>query len=291
MSFPRLRALAAFTVLLPLAVCASAQSNGAAKIEFPAASPLSVLRQRVGLTDFEIVYSRPSVKGRQIFGALEAYGTVWRTGANAATVIRFNTPITFGGSPVPAGTYSLFTIPDRDAWTVILNAEHDQWGAYRYDRARDVARVTVPAKTLSEPVETFTLSLDDLRDESATLTIVWERVRVAVPLVVDVESKLLPQIEAVMAAPDKKLPGVYFNSALFYFDHGQDLNKALAWVNEAIVLNPQAFYAVHLKAKILAKLGRTDEAIAAAQASIELSRAAHDQGYVTLNQDLIKSLK
>ena len=269
----------------------AAQNASAPRIEFPAASPLSTLHQRVGLTDFEVVYSRPSVKGRRIFGALEPYGAVWRTGANAATTLSFNTPVTIEGVNVPAGKYSLFTIPDRDEWIVILNKESDQWGAYRYDRNQDAARVKVKPAALAEPVETLTITFGDIRDESAVLSIAWENVRVSAHIRVDVEGKLLPQIEAVMASPEKKLPGVYFNSALFYFDHGQDLTKALTWVNEAIALNPKAFYAVHLKAKILARLDRKEEAIAAAKESIELATAARDQGYVKLNEDLIGSLQ
>lgn len=133
--------------------------------------------------------------------------------------------------------------------------------------------------------------LKDLRDESATLVISWEKVRVPVQITVDVEKKLIPQIEAAMASPEKKSAGVYFSAAQFYLDHGQDLNKALAWANEAVTLSPKAHYMVHLKAKILAKLGRREEAIAAAQQSTELAEAARDFGYLKLNADLISKLK
>jgi hypothetical protein len=275
-------------------VCSSlayAQSNQGPKVEFPDASPVSTVKQRVGLTDFEIVYARPSVKGRQIFGGLQAYGEVWRTGANAATRITFNSPVKFAGTEVPAGTYALFTIPERDSWTVILNKQFEQWGAYRYDASQDVTRVKVPVQTLEKPVETLTIGFDELRDESAVLAIEWEKVRVPVPVQVDVEGKLLPQIEAAMASPEKKSAGLYFNSARYYFDHGKDLNKALTWVNEAIAQNPKAFYMVHLKAKILAKLGQKEEAIAAAKHSMELAEAAKDQSYVRQNKDLISKLQ
>jgi hypothetical protein len=284
----------AFSALMALALGSSivnGQSAPAPKLEFPAASPSSTLKQRVGLTDFEIVYSRPGVKGRQIWGAMEAYGKVWRTGANSATKITFTTPVKFNGVEAPAGTYALFTIPDPKEWTIILNRESDQWGAYRYNESLDVLRVKVKAETLPKVQETFSITFEDIRDEAALLVLAWENLRVPIPIGVEVESKLIPQIEAAMASPEKKSAGVYFSSAQFYLEHGQDLNKALAWANEAVTLSPKAHYMVHVKAKILAKLGRKEEAIATAKESIALAEAAKDLGYVKLNNDLISSLK
>ncbi|HNB24486.1 MAG TPA: DUF2911 domain-containing protein, partial [Candidatus Melainabacteria bacterium] len=99
-----------------------------AKLEFPAASPPCTLKQRVGLTDVEINYSRPGVKGREIFGSMIPYGKVWRTGANAATKLTFSTDVKLNGHEIPAGSYALVTIPDKDEWTVIINKGSDQWG-------------------------------------------------------------------------------------------------------------------------------------------------------------------
>jgi len=260
-------------------------------VEFPTPSPLSTLKQRVGLTDVEVVYSRPGLKGRQIFGNMHTYGEVWRTGANAATKLTFSTPVKFGGVEVPAGSYGLFTIPDKDEWTVILNRDWTQWGAFLYDKTKDVVRVKVKPVALPYVVETLTIDFDDLRDESATFVLSWEKTRVPVPLEVEVASKVLPQIDALMKSKGKKAPSVYFSSAQFYFDHGQDLNRALGWVDEALAMNPNAYITLNLKAKILAKLGRKAEAIAAAKQSAELAIDEKDSGMAKLNIDLISSLQ
>jgi hypothetical protein len=263
------------------------------RIEFPAASPTVVIRQQVGLTNFELTYSRPSVKGREIFGGLQAYGTVWRTGANAATKITFDTVIQFGGKTVQPGTYALFSIPEETTWTVILNAESDQWGAFNYDETKDVIRVQVDAVQLEQPVETFALWFNTLRDETAELTISWESVRVAIPITVDVQTKLVPQIEAVMNSGKEQRDYVYIQSAGFYYDHELDLRKAAKWIDMALKQTPNAFWMLHLKAKIHAKLGNKAVAIAAAEASTRFAIAQEglESGYKKMNDELLANLK
>jgi len=258
------------------------------KVDFPAPSPACTLKQHVGLTDIEIVYSRPGVKGRPIFGGLVPYGQVWRTGANNATKITFSTPVKLNGAEIPAGTYALFTIPGETEWTIIINKGATQWGAFQYNETNDLVRVKATPLKLAEPVETFTIEINDIRDESATLNLTWEKTRVPVKLEVELVSKLVPQIEAVMSAAEGRKP--YYQAALFYYDHGQDLQKASKWVDAAIA-EREAYYIVNLKARILAKLGDKEGAIAAAKRSTELAIKAKDTGYVKLNEDLISSLK
>ncbi len=262
----------------------------APKVEFPAASPACTIKQRVGLTDIEIIYSRPSMKGRQIFGAdgLVPNGKVWRTGANNATKITFSTDVKLNGTAIPAGTYALFTIPGDDEWTVIINKGAAQWGAFQYDATVDVARFKATPTRLAEQIESFAIAFDQLRDESANLYLIWDHTVVPIKVEVDLTSKLLPQIEAAMSAEGGNKP--YFQAATFYYDHGQDLQKAKDWV-EAAIKQREAHYIVHLKAKILAKLGDKDGAIAAAKRSSELAVKAKDTGYVKMNDDLISSLK
>src|SRR4051812_21426162 len=200
----------------------------APKVDFPQPSPTCTLKQHVGLTDIEIVYSRPGVKGRKIFGGLVGYSEVWRTGANSATKITFSTPVKINGADIPAGTYGLFTIPGEKEWTIIINKGSAQWGAYQYNEKDDLVRVKATPVKLADSVETFTIDFDDIRDESATLDLIWEKTRVPIKLQVDLVSKLVPQIEAAMSAPDGQKP--YFQAAMFYYDHGQDLQKANKWV-------------------------------------------------------------
>jgi len=260
----------------------------APRVEFPAPSPASTVKQRVGLSDIEIVYSRPGVKGRTIFGGLVPYGEVWRTGANQSTKVTFSTPVKINGTAVPAGTYALYTIPEANEWTVILYKNTALASTADYDPKDDVARVKAKPVKLSQAVESFTIDVNDIRDESATLNLAWDKTRVSVKLEVDLKSRLVPQIEAAMAAPEGAKP--YYQAAMFYYDHGLDLEKARKWI-DAAVAEREAHFTVHLKAKILAKLGDKAGAIAAAKQSTELAIQAKDNSYVKLNKDLISSLR
>lgn len=271
---------------------AHAQTPG---IAFPAASPACTLKQRVGLTDITVVYSRPSVKGREIFGGIVPYGVVWRTGANQATTLTFSTPVKLEGHEIPAGTYSLFTIPGRDEWTIIINKNANQWGAFQYTNKEDLLRFQVTPVTLRDTsIETFAIEFNHIRDESALLELVWDKTVVPIHLTVDVSDKLVPQIEAAMAAPGNKSEFLYFQAATFYYDHDLDLKKALEWVDAGLANNPRIAYEIlHLKAEILAKQGDKAGAIAAAKQSTELAIKAEGPGssFVKMNLDLISSLQ
>jgi hypothetical protein len=263
------------------------------KISFPAASPGATLTQRVGLTDILINYNRPGAKGRKVFGGLVPFDHIWRTGANTATKVSFSTPVKLNGTEIPAGTYELFTIPGAAEWTIVIHKNMSQWGAYSYDEKNDVARIKAKPVALTTPVETLEISVGDLRDESATLNITWEKVRVPVSLTVDVKSTLVPQIEAAMAAGGEKLP--YASAAMYYLENGLDLTKAAAWMDAAIAAQPDAFYLVYRKALILEKLGDRAGALATAQKSLEAANQAPSpalkEEYVGLNQALIARLK
>ena len=263
----------------------------APRVDFPQASPASTLRQRVGVTDVEVVYSRPSARGRTMLGGLNPYGEVWRTGANSATRISFSTPVTFQGAAVAAGSYELFTIPGKDTWTVILQKASGQWGAYAYDPKKDVLRVTATPVALAQPLETFQITFGDLRDDSATLNLEWEAVRVPVKLGFNVVDTIVPQINAVMAGSGTK---PYLQSALFYLDHDLDLAKAKGWIDAEIAAHPDQFYYYYHKARLLAKMGDKPGALEAARKSIDLASKAtgpEKDEYIRLNEALIARLK
>jgi hypothetical protein len=284
MSLKMLRRFPAFACGLLFASHLWAQTP---TVEFPAPSPACTIKQRVGLTDIEVVYSRPSMKGRKIFGSVVPFGTVWRTGANNATKITFSTPVKINGAAIPAGSYSLFTIPGENEWTIILNKNTGQSGT-QYDQKADVVRFKAAPGKLSETVQTLMLEFNGLTDESAVLFLAWEQTIVPLKIEIELAATLVPQIEAVMQSAGGQKP--YYQAAMFYYDHGQDLEKAKQWA-EAAIKQREAHYIVHLKAKILAKLGDKEGAIAAAKRSTELAIAAKDTGYVKMNEDLIASLK
>lgn len=260
-------------------------------LEFPQASPLATVRQRVGLTDVEIVYSRPSAKGRKVFSDLVPYDVLWRTGANAATKITFSTDVVVGGEPLAAGAYSLFTIPGTTVWTVIFNKVPDQSGTSTYDEKQDALRLTVSPVALPSAVETFRIAVDELRSDGATLTLAWEKTQVPVDLKVDVVGAMLPKIQAAMAAEGKK---PYFQAAWFYYENGLDLKQAALWMEEANKERPDTVWMVHRHALVLAKAGDKAGALAKAKASLALAEKAGGAlgaEYKRLNEQLIASLK
>lgn len=269
----------------------------APQVEFPAPSPAASFKQRVGITDVSVEYSRPSMRGRKIFGGLVPYGEVWRTGANSATKITFSTAAKFGGADIAAGTYALFTIPGENEWTVILNNVTGQWGSYAYNVANDVVRVTAKPVAVPAAVETFSIGVSNLAAEgSATLYLMWENVRVPVKIETDLAGMLVPKIEAVMASDSEKKP--YFQAAMFYYENNLDLKKALEWMNAALAANPGQMWMIYRKGLILAKMGDKAGALAAANESLALIKnsppdtpAELKAEYTRLNNALIESLK
>ncbi|MBP7147916.1 MAG: DUF2911 domain-containing protein [Acidobacteria bacterium] len=275
--------LSAVCWLIPLASFALSSPARAQGVEFPAPSPAARVDQRVGVTDLSVVYSSPAVKGRSIWGGLVPYDQLWRTGANAATKFTASRDFTFGGKPVPAGTYSLFTIPGRNGWTVILNSKADLSGTQGYDEKNDVARITVTPETLPAPRERMTFVFSDTTDGSTNLDLEWERLRVRVPITVDTKA-------FVRAGIDKSIGEAWrphFLAARWLLDSGGDLDEALRYANTSIEIKP-GWWNNWVKAQILAKQGKTSDAIAAARRSQELGK--DDNVYGFFKDDIAKAL-
>lgn len=263
-------------------VCAFASSSALApdlfgaeeKFAFPEASQHATIKQRVGLTDVEIDYSRPNIRGREIFGGLVPYGKVWRTGANAATRIKFSDAVKIGGKDVPAGEYALFTIPNETEWTIILSKNSKLWGAYDYKADTDALRVSVKPVAIDSPVESFTIAFDDLKDDGATIVLKWDKTRVPVELTTNTMEKVTQEIESGLKNPKSLDPRFYYQAASFYYDHDKDLEQAAKWIDLAIEKQqPARYFMYYKKAQIEAKLGHKAEAKTAAEKSIELLKA------------------
>ncbi len=261
-----------------------------AQLNTPAPSPAATVSQVVGLTKVDIAYSRPAMRERAIFGGLEPYGELWRTGANAATKISFEEPMTIEGKEIPDGEYSIFSIPGKSEWTVIINKNATASEA-AYKEAEDVARFTVKSQKLSMPAESFTIMFSDVKDNAAKINLMWEKTLVQFSIKdPDVE-------EAVMAQIDAQIPkagnddNVYFAAASYYYENDKDLKKASEWVDKAVSINGEKFWVVHLQAKIYAKMKDKPKAIAAAEKSKALAEKAGNPDYVKLNETLIASLK
>lgn len=258
----------------------------AQQLKTPAPSTTTTVKQDFALSSVELSYSRPGVKGRKIFGDLVPYGKVWRTGANNATTITFGEEVMIGGTKVPAGKYGLLTIPDANEWTVIISKQTDVTSPAQYKQESDVVRVKAKPMALPFNVETFTISFDDVKDNSMSIGLMWDNVYVPVPVTADVDSKVMAQIKTIMEGDTKP----YFSAAMYYINSGKDLNQAITWLDKAIAQNPKAFWVHHQKASALAKLGKKQDALASANKSMELAKEAKNDDYVKLNQDLIKKL-
>jgi len=252
----------------------------------PQPSPTANIKQNFGLSQIEISYSRPGIKGRKIFGDLLPYGKVWRTGANNATTITFGEDVTVGDKKLPAGKYGLLTIPGQNEWTVIFTKQTDVTNSSMYKQDQDVARVSVKPFQLPFPIETLTIGLGDITSNSCKLELMWDSVYVHVPITTDIDSKVMSQIKEVMENDNRP----YFEAALYYIENGKDLNQAVTWLDKAIVQNPDAYYMYYQKARALAKLGKKQDAIVASNKSIELAKVAKNDDYVALNEKLQKTL-
>jgi hypothetical protein len=256
-------------------------------LKTPAPSPSQTIKQEFGITNVELTYSRPSLKGRKLYTDLAPTGKLWRTGANAATRIKFADDVQVGGADVKAGDYVIYTIPTANEWEVIINKGINNWGSDGYKQEEDVARFKVKPMTMPQPMETFTMQFANIKPNSTELHIMWDRTAVSVPISMDVDKKVMAQINNVMNRDSRP----YFQSAMYYMDSGKDMNQALAWFDKAIEQTPNAFWMHHQRANALAKLGKKEEARAAANKSIELAKAAKNDDYVKLNEKLLADLK
>jgi hypothetical protein len=272
--------------LFAAALCCFVLAADAQTIKTPAPSPAQTVRQEFGIGTIELSYSRPGLKNRSIGKDIAPYGKVWRTGANSATTLTFSDEVTIGGTKIPAGKYGLLSIPDQATWTLIITKQLDVTSPAAYKQESDVVRVPVKPASLRDPVETFTIQFANIKPSSADLQLMWGTQSVSLPITMDVESKVMAQIDAAMNRDNRP----YFAAAMYYMDSGKDMNQALSWLDKAVEMQPNAFWIHHQRANALAKLGRKEDARTAANKSIDLAKAAKNDDYVKLNEDLLKKL-
>ncbi len=269
MRSPRIPLLAA---LVSAALLADASQ--AADLKLPRPSQKAQVMQTVGLTDVTINYSRPGVKGRTIWGDLVPYDKVWRTGANEATDITFSTDVKVNGQPLAAGTYSLHTIPTKSDWTVIFNKKADQWGSYSYDQKDDALRIQVKTQP-HEMTEWMEFSLPVIAVDKATVALDWEKLRIPFDIQVETVEHALASARAAMAslAPDDQQTA--FRCAAFAFQNNVAPDEARQWIDKSISIK-ETWLNLRTKADMLAKDGKTAEAIQFGEKAIAVGKAAGD---------------
>lgn len=275
-------------VLFSLLFTAAAFYGYSQDLKLPALSPTAKISQDFSTSSIDITYSRPSMRGRHIYGDIVAYGEVWRTGANAATKIKFGEDVTVGDQEVKAGEYALYTIPGEGSWEVILNKGTGNWGSAGYDKAADVARFRVKAKSTERTVQTFTIEISNITLSSCHIDLMWENTMISIPVDANNQDRLTKAVDKAINNPS--IP--YFQAANYYFETHQQTEKAWEYINKACEQNPKAFYMFFLKARIAKKLGKREEAIEAAKKSMEAAKgSAFENDYIRQNRKIINSLR
>ncbi len=211
-----------FALLLPSLAWAQA------RLHTPDASPKATVSQTVGLTEMTIVYHRPAVSGRTIWGDLVPYGQVWRAGANENTTIQFSSAVTVGGKKLAAGTYGIHTIPGEKSWTVILSTMSSAWGSYTYDQKEDAVRLTA-APEAAPMVERLSWSFDDPGDGKVLVALRWEKLRVAFPVEVDTKSVVVASLRGQLRGAATFSADRWNDAAAWCLAHDTNLDEAAKW--------------------------------------------------------------
>jgi Protein of unknown function (DUF2911) len=264
--------------------CTASITN--AQVKMPAPSPTQKIKQDFGLGSVEVIYSRPSVKGRKIFGDHEPFNELWRTGANANTILKFNDPVEINGKMIDTGSYSLYTIPNKGMWEIIINKGTTNWGTDGYKDSLDVLRFKVPVVNLNDMVETMTMQFMNVKPESCDLNIAWEKTAVNVPIKALIKDRMLASIEKAMEGEKKP----YWQAAQFYNEYAKDNTKALAATKAAIEGNPKAFWILFYQAKIQLAMGDKVGAMESSKKSLQLAKEQENPTYVRDNEEFMKKL-
>ena len=258
-----------------------------AQVKIPETSPKAIIKQVVGLTDVEIVYSRPSAKGRAVFGNLVPFGQLWRTGANDNSIITFGDDVVINGKTLKKGKYALYTIPNIQSWDVVFYTATDNWGTPKeYDEAKVALKTTVNEEALPKPIETFTIAINNLDTSSATLDISWENSYVSLKFEVPTKKIAIASIEKTLAGA---APEEFYTAAQYYYQSNDDITKARTYIDKAVEMSKAVpFYYLRLKSLIQAKQGDKKGAIETAKWSISASEAAGNKEYVDMNKASIE---
>jgi hypothetical protein len=233
--------------------------SGTAQVNFPALSPKGSISQKVGVGTISVIYERPAARGRKVFGELVRYNKLWRTGAGNCTKIKFDDNVLIENKVIPAGTYSLFTIPDLQEWTIILNSDTTLYGTGGYDQRNDIVRFPAKAKVTQRYYESFTIDIDVIPD-NAEINICWENTNVAFEVKTETDKKIAKMVNEQLLSGKIKDPQLLAMGAEYFYFLGRDLETGLALVNQAIDIKSSSWYYA-LKVDILTKSKKYLEAI------------------------------
>ncbi|MBX2894755.1 MAG: DUF2911 domain-containing protein [Cyclobacteriaceae bacterium] len=256
-----------------------------AQLNIPPASPDAEFKQQIGFGEVEVKYSRPSSRGRVIFGGLEPYGQMWRTGAHDATTIRFSEAVKLNGNDIPAGTYSLFTIPNQSEWTIIINKIAEMHGTSDYTQEQDLVRFAVKPEKSARYYETFTIEVNDLSKDEAGLFLLWENTQVKLTIKMNVDEKVMAEINDRINVKKEDRASLFFQSSSYYFNNNKDLKQAYVWVQVANSKAQDAAY-LQLQAKIESAMNDYASALKTLKASTDLAVTKKLDQIIAANEKL-----
>jgi tetratricopeptide (TPR) repeat protein len=272
-----------------IAIAALTTTSVSAQLKVPAPSPLQTVKQAFALSDITVEYSRPSARGRVVFGDVVPFGKTWRTGANNATKITFGEDVKVEGNDVKAGTYAIYTIPNKDSWEIMFYKDLTLGGNVEdYKKENELLRFVVKPTTMNgDKVETFTIDFSEMNANNVKIELVWEKTRVPFKVVADIDSKIMKTIDNTIVKDTRP----YFQAASYYYDNDKDLKQAAEWADKAIANNPKGYWIYMLKAKIQAKQKDSKGAIATAEQVIKIATEEKDEAYVSQAKKLIAENK
>ena len=274
-------------LLSALLIAALSPFAAQGQLKLPSLSPTTKITQDFSTSNIELSYSRPSVRGRKIFGDVVAYGLPWRTGANGATKIKFGEDVEIMGNKLKAGEYVMYTIPNKESWEIIFNTGAGTFGPDGYSKENDMLRFNVKPTRMEGVCQTFTISFTDLSYSTCKLEIMWERTKLQIPIRATNQDAIESNIDKAINHPS--IP--YFQAAAYYYENNTKMSTALDYVNRALEQEPKAYYMWYLKARIERKLGHNDKAIEAAKKSMETAKgAALEAEYIHNNTKIINEI-
>jgi hypothetical protein len=253
-----------------------------AQMQTPRTSPKASVSQTVGVTDITVAYCRPGVKNRTIWGELVPYDKIWRTGANEATTISFNSDVRIEDQVLPAGTYALFTIPGKAEWTIIFNKNAKQWGANDYKQEQDALRVKVKPEEVSHQ-EWMAFSFQNLTPDSADVVLRWEKVQVKFGVQVDTKNIVMARCREAMPklkTDDWDTPN---GCAEYALKNGGDTAEIMQWVDKALSVK-ENFWNLSLKAEVLAKAGKRQQALESAKKALNMTKDIPEEDVTALKK-------
>jgi hypothetical protein len=262
--------------------------NIKAQVNIPSLSPAGSVQQQVGLCKVTINYGRPSLKGRKMLGQESIpYGNVWRLGANEVTTLELTDTVLIQGKSLPKGKYAMLAIPGEKEWTIIINSDANQWGAYTYNQAKDVFRFSVAAKKLEEPIETLLFVFDNIEPTKTSIVFKWENIEFAIGLVHESDAKVMADIKDKTSRESIGFMTL-LESAEYYLLMNRDLDQAMVWITQALEKRKSPF-TYNVKAQIAQKQGNCTVAIEAAKGAIEYAQKNGDIAAKTVAENIIKS--